>query len=399
MEIQRLLGRCDSAASELADRLIGTSLAIHSRPEVAFQEKEAASLLTGFLEDEGFSVERGVADMETAFVGRWRGGEGPTIAFVAEYDALPEVGHACGHNIIGTAAVGAAAALKRACRDLPGQLVVMGTPAEEGGGGKILMIQAGLFRGVDAALMIHPATGSSKIGGTSLATSDLVISFRGRPAHASGSPHLGINALDAVVQTYVNVSMLRQHVSPDVRMHCLITKGGPVINVVPEEAEIRYLLRAATRKGVDHVAKRVRECAEGAAAGTRATVSFVERTGYDERWPNRVLGDAFRRHFERLEVLMPADPEPSGGSTDFGNVSKVVPASNAYVSIGPKSVAGHSREFAACAASEQGHHALISSVKAMAGLAGELLLEPQLLIEARAEFENRCARDSEVGSA
>lgn len=397
MDPKQLLDRSDAAADELGGRLVGTSLAIHARPEIAFQEKEAASLLTGFLEAEGFAAERGVADMETAFVARWRGGEGPTIAFVAEYDALPEVGHACGHNIIGTAAAGAAAALKRAFPDLPGRLIVFGTPAEEGGGGKILMIEAGLFRKVDAALMVHPTTGDSKIGGASLATSDLVVSFRGKPAHAAGSPHQGINALDAVVQTYVNVSMLRQHVTPDVRMHCLITKGGSVINVVPEDAEIRYLLRAATRNGVDHVIQRVRECAAGAAASTRAAVSFVERTGYDERWPNRVLGSAFKRHFERLGVEMLPDPEPSGGSTDFGNVSKTVPASNAYVSIGPKSVSSHSREFTACAASEAGHRALINSVKAMAGLAGELVLDAKLLAGARKEFDRRRGQAGEAG--
>lgn len=389
MDMERLFERIDAVASELEGQLISTSLAIHSRPEIAFQEREAALLLTGFLEGQGFAVERGVAGMETAFAARWRGGEGPTIALVAEYDALPEVGHACGHNIIGTAAAGAAAVLKRAFPDLPGELVVMGTPAEEGGGGKILMVNAGLFAGVDAALMVHPTTGESKIGGSSLATSDLVVNFKGKPAHAAGSPHLGINALDAVVQTYVNVSMLRQHVTPDVRMHCLITKGGSVINVVPEEAEIRYLLRAASRAGVDRVIERVRACAEGAAASTGAAVSFVQRTGYDERWPNMALGDAFRRHLERVGVTTPPGPEPSGGSTDFGNVSKTVPASNAYVSIGPKNVASHSREFAACAASEAGHVALINSAKAMAGLAAELVTDPSLLSKAKAEFEGR----------
>lgn len=393
MSREEVLRRIDAEAQLLKDHLTDLSLKIHARPEIAFQEVEAARLLTGALEEAGFAVERGSANMETGFRAEWRGGggDGPVIAFVAEYDALPDVGHACGHNIIGTAAAGAAMVLKRACPDLTGRLFVMGTPAEEGGGGKILMVNAGLFDEVDAALMIHPTTGESKIGSSSLATSTLDIHFTGRPAHAAGSPHKGINALDAVVQTYVNVSMLRQHLTSDVRMHCLITKGGSVINIVPEEGEIKYLLRGATREGVDLVVKRVRECAEGAARSTMASVSFVENTGYDERWPNKVLGDLFTAHLERTGVVMNHEPSPSGGSTDFGNVSKRVPASNAYVSIGPKEVASHSREFTVCSASEAGHLGLIRSVRAMAAMAWDLINDPELLRGAKEEFAARTA--------
>jgi len=389
MNRDQLLAQLDQVGAEIQPQLVDLSLAIHVRPELAFKEYEAARLLTDYLKSEGFRVELGVAGMETAFVAEYRGGDGPTVAFVAEYDALPDVGHACGHNIIGTAAAGAGALLKRVWPDFPGRILVLGTPAEEGGGGKIIMVDGGLFDGVDAALMMHPSTGESKMGGSSLATSDLVINFKGAPAHAAGSPHRGINALDAVIQTYNNVSMLRQHVTSDVRMHCLITKGGSVINIVPEEAEIRYLLRAAYREAVDHVVSRVRECAEGAARATRATVSFVETTGYDERWPNRPLGDAFLGHLERLGIEMQPEPSPSGGSTDFGNVSKAVPAANAYVRIGPKEVTSHSREFTACAASEEGHRALMASATAMAAVAGELVFDPGLLARARAEFKER----------
>jgi amidohydrolase len=404
MTREEALRRIDAEAETLRDHLVDLSLKIHTKPEIAFQEVEAARLLTAALEGAGFAVERGSANMDTAFCAEWRGGGGggsggggggesavPAIAFVAEYDALPDVGHACGHNIIGTAAAGAAMVLKRACPDLAGKLFVMGTPAEEGGGGKILMVNAGYFDQVDAALMVHPTTGESKIGSSSLATSTLDINFRGKPAHAAGSPHKGVNALDAVVQTYVNVSMLRQHVTSDVRMHCLITKGGSVINIVPEEGEIKYLLRAATREGVDLVVKRVRECAEGAARATMAPVSFIENTGYDERWPNKVLGDLFTAHLERTGVVMNHEPSPSGGSTDFGNVSKKVPASNAYVSIGPKEAVSHSREFAVCAASDAGNLGLMQSVRAMAALAWDLINDAELLRSAKAEFAARAA--------
>ena len=391
MERATFLRRVDEAAAEINDKLVDISLRIHAAPELAFKEYTAAKLLTDYLTAEGFAVQLGVAGMETAFVAEWRGGDGPTIAILAEYDALPDVGHACGHNIIGTAAAGAGVLFKRAWPELPGRILVLGTPAEEGGGGKILMIEGGIFEGVDAALMMHPTTGESKIGGTSLATSDLVINFKGKPAHAAGSPHRGVNALDAVVQTYVNVSMLRQHVTSDVRMHCLITKGGSVINIVPEEAEIRYLLRALTREGVDLVVKRVRECAEGAARSTMAEVSFVETTGYDERWPNRTIGDVMIEHFGRVGIAMPPEPAPSGGSTDFGNVSKVVPAANAYPAIGPQNVAGHSREFAVCSASAEGNRVLLQSAQAMAGTAYDLMTKPELLAKAKEEYSARAS--------
>ncbi len=391
MDRARLFAKIDEIGGRIRGKLVDLSLGIHAQPELAFKEYEAAKLLSNYLAGEGFDVTLGAAGMETAFIAEWRGGDGPTVAFLAEYDALPDVGHACGHNIIGTSAAAAGVLLKRAWPEMPGRILVLGTPAEEGGGGKIVMVDAGVFDDVDVALMMHPTTGESKVGGTSLATSDLVVNFRGRPAHAAGSPHRGINALDAVVQTYVNVSMLRQHVTPDVRMHCLITKGGSVINVVPEEAEIKYLLRAATREGVDNVVKRVRDCAEGAAASTMAEVSFVETKGYDERWPNTVLGNLMREHFARVGVDMPPEPSPSGGSTDFGNVSKAVPAANAYVSIGPNSVASHSREFAACAASEEGHLALLQSAQAMATMAYDLLTQPDLVARAKEEHRERAA--------
>ncbi len=394
------LAAIDQVAEKHRAELVDLSHRIHANPELFFKEFKASAWLTEALEKAGFAVKRGVAGLETAFRADWQGsgagksvaGEGPdegvpTVAILGEYDALPDVGHGCGHNIIGTAAIGAAIVLKEAYPELPGRIAVMGCPAEEDGGGKIIMLKAGLFDDVDAALMVHPTTGDSKIGGASLATTTLTINFKGKPSHAAGSPHLGINALDAVVQTYVNVSTLRQHVSPDVRMHCLITKGGSVINIVPEEAEVQYLLRASTREGVRDVVQRVKECANGAGLATRATVSFVEAEGYDARKVNRTIGDVFRDHYRRLGETMLTDPEPSGGSTDFGDVSQKVPAANAYPRIGPKGTPGHSRELAAFACSAAGDEALMKSVKAMAATALDIVISPGLLARAKREFE------------
>ncbi|MHB8928352.1 MAG: M20 family metallopeptidase [Bacillota bacterium] len=398
-----LLAAIDQAAEKHRAELIEISHHIHDNPELFFKEFKASTWLSEALEKAGFAVKRGVAGMETAFRADWAGsgvgkkpGEGPagtaaaggvpTVAILGEYDALLDVGHGCGHNIIGTAAIGAGIVLKEAYPELPGRIAVMGCPAEEDGGGKVIMLKAGLFDDVDAALMIHPTTGESKIGGASLATTTLNINFKGKPSHAAGDPYRGINALDAVVQTYVNVSTLRQHVTPDVRMHCLITKGGSVINIVPEEAEIQYLLRANTREGVRDVTQRVKECAEGAARATRATVTFVEQEGYEPRKVNRAIGDVFRDHFRRLGETMLEGPEPSGGSTDFGDISQKMPAANAYPTIGHKGTPSHSRELAAFACSAAGDEALMKSVKAMAASALDIVISPDLLARAKREF-------------
>ncbi len=389
------LKRIDAAAEAMKDQLVRLSLQIHAHPEIAFQERQSAAWLCELLAGAGFAVQKPVAGLETAFRADWLGrgaradadgasGAGapvrrvPTVAILAEYDALPEVGHACGHNIIGVAAAGAGIALKQAVPDLVGRVVVMGTPAEEGGGGKIDMVNAGLFDDVDAAIMVHPTSGESKIGSTSLATHSIVFNFHGRPAHAAATPHLGINALDAVVQTYVNVSMLRQQMTPDARVHCLITKGGSVINIVPEEAEIRYLLRASTKENLATLVAKVKECAEAAARATGATLKMEEQVGYGARKLNVPLGNAFKAQLRRAGLEVADEPSPSGGSTDFGDVSQKVPAANAYVSIAPKGVAGHSREFAAAAASDAGMAALMVSVKAMAATALAALTDEEL---------------------
>ena len=387
--------RIDAAAEAMKDQLVKLSLQIHAHPEIAFQEKQSAAWLCELLAGAGFTVQKPVAGLETAFRADWQGsgvkgagaavsetgtpaGRVPTVAILAEYDALPEVGHACGHNIIGVAAAGAGIALKQAVPDLAGRVVVMGTPAEEGGGGKIIMVNAGLFDDVDAAIMVHPTAGESKIGSTSLATHSIVFNFHGRPAHAAASPHLGINALDAVVQTYVNVSMLRQHMTPDARVHCLITKGGSVINIVPEEAEIRYVLRANTKENLATLVAKVKECAEGAARATGATLRMEEKVGYGARRLNIPLGNAFKAQLRRAGLEVADEPSASGGSTDFGDVSQKVPAANAYVSIASKGVAGHSREFALAAASDAGVVALMASVKAMAATVLAALTDAEL---------------------
>ncbi len=243
LSTSELKQRAQDYIDEIGPILIEISQTIHANPELAFEEHESMALLAGTAERHGFDVERGVAGLETAFVATSRGiADGPTIAFVAEYDALPGLGHACGHNIIGTAATGAALALQALRDNVPGMVKLIGTPAEEKGGGKVIMVERGVFDDVDAAMMIHPGTKAMTTRGT-LASNKVDFELFGRTAHAAAAPDLGINALDACIQTFNNINALRQHLTPDVRIHGIITHGGEAPNIVPEYAAASFSVR------------------------------------------------------------------------------------------------------------------------------------------------------------
>jgi len=389
VSVEELKKRAGDAVDSLSQTLRKISEDIHRNPELAFREYKAANWLASFLEGEGFKVQRSAAGMETAFIAEYVSAEGgPTVAILAEYDALPGVGHACGHNIIGTSAAGAGAALKRALSGtrLPGRVLVLGTPAEEGGGGKALMVKAGVFKDVDAALMVHPTSGLSRIGGRSLATHSFQFDYYGKPAHAAGSPTEGINALDAVNIFFHAVACLRQHVPEDVRMHGMITMGGDAVNIIPEHTQVRYLARSYSLKTLASVVERVKQCAKAGALATGCRLEIQEREGYLARIPNLAISEAFIANLRALgEEVLPGVVD-SKGSTDFGDVSREVPACNAYIRIAPEGVAGHSREFCEAAGSAEGAAALYLSAKSMAFTAIDLLTAPELLARAKEEF-------------
>lgn len=398
------------AVERLAPTLRATSRAIYAEPELGHQEHKASARLAGLLEDAGFEVRRGAAGMPTAFVAAWPAGAGPasgqtrpgtqagpaggpTVALLAEYDALPGVGHGCGHNLIGTAAVGAGMALASlGAGAFPGRVLVVGCPAEEGGvdgaGGKVLHIQAGTFSGVDAALMVHP--GSLDAGsGESACRLALEINFKGKAAHAAGAPHEGINALEAVIQTFNAVNALRQHLPTTVRVHGIVAKGGEAPNVVPDEGLIRLYVRAPTLDELRPAAEKVKNCARGAALATGCQVDFCEfaHTYLDLR-ANRPLDEAFAKNMAALGRPLSREQAESGrgmGSTDTGNVSHVVPAIHPYVAVcerpgGPPS---HSREFAEATVGAAGEVALIVAAKALAMTCLDLLLSPGTLAAVR----------------
>ncbi|HDC92493.1 MAG TPA: M20 family peptidase [Candidatus Acetothermia bacterium] len=372
---------------EIADEIWDIALKIHENPELGFEEHKAAAWLTAALEKGGFQVERGVGGMETAFVAvHPTQAEGPAVAFLAEYDALPELGHACGHNIIAAIALGAGLGLAPFKETLPGKLMVIGTPAEEGGGGKIKLIDAGIFSDVDVAMMVHPADRTLVERG-SLSITEVKIEFHGKPAHASGSPEEGINALDAVIQTFVGLNALRQHIRDGARIHGIITHGGTKPNIVPEYAAALFYVRDIDDDYKEELVEKLRKCAEGAALATGAKLTFT-RVGheYKSMRPNHHLAQSFRKNIEELGFEI--DPPKGGmGSTDMGDVSQVVPAIHPYIKIAPTGTPGHSHEFAQAARSEEARKGMIAAAKALAAVALELWLVPGFYEEVRREFE------------
>jgi amidohydrolase len=372
------------------DQLINISNEIHRNPELAFKEVIAAQLLVDELKKAGFEVEHGMTGMETAIVAiHSEQSKGPTIAILGEYDALPEIGHACGHNLIATAALGACLALGSIKKELPGKLVFMGTPAEEDVGGKIAMLEAGLFKNIDAAMMFHPSPGYTIVGRKGLALTEVKIEFYGKPAHAAASPEKGINALDAVIQTFNGINALRQHIKSTARIHGVISHGGVKPNIVPDYASAEFYVRAVEDDYCGELVKRLENCAKGAASATGATPKYeVVSPSYQSRMMNKAMGEAFVKNLEALgEPIIPL-PEGSGaGSSDIGNVSHVVPAIHPYISICDNSIAGHSQEFAMASASKKGHEAMLTAAKALAMTAIDLYVDANLMNQVKEEFK------------
>jgi len=374
------------------ERLIEVSMAIHDEPELGHQEFKASALLVSELEELGFEVEKGTSGLSTAFKAVRRGkGEGPTVAIIAEYDALPELGHACGHNIIAASALGAGAGMSAVMDELDGTVIVFGTPAEEGyaenAGGKVLMLDE--ITAADVAIMIHP---SSKygVGATSLARESFMISFKGKAAHAGAIPERGINALEGVLLTYQGINALRQHLMRDIRIHGVIRDGGAAPNIVPETASAHFYVRAPTLELLEKTLEKVKNCAQGAALATGAEVSFRQVANtYANKIPNMSLGEAFKANLEALGAMFPeAASERPGASTDFGTVSQAMPAATASVFIG-ENVALHSYEATEVTASETAHEAVMISAKGLAHTAIDVITDADLLLRIKEEHSSR----------
>jgi amidohydrolase len=373
----------------LADDLERLSHRIHDTPELAFKEEKAHNWLTEFLEKHGARVERGVGGLPTAFRATIAGaGAGPTIAIMAEYDALPGIGHACGHNVIATAGVGAGAALA-ALGALPfaGRVQVIGTPAEEGGAGKVKLMDAGVFDGVDAAMMIHGRCGT-QVWRPSLGIIKVKVEFFGQAAHASSWPWRGINALNAVISLFNALDAMRQQIRIDARIHGVITKGGDQANIIPEYTSAEFYLRATTVAYCRELLRRFTDAAEGAAAATGCRVQVTaDPTVHEPLKANPTLAAAFKRNLEYIDFPEDPDDGQAGyGSTDCGNVSQRLPTIHPYIRISPDGVPGHSREFAEWARSPLARAGMLAGAKALALTALDLLASPEALTRAKQDF-------------
>ncbi len=391
---EKLREQIAGAIDEHGPGIINVSDQIHKHPEIGYAERFASQLLADQLRKEGFAVEKPLGGLETAFRATKRGkGPGPTVAVLAEYDALPNLGHGCGHNLIGASGLAAAIGLGQIMDQIDGTFQIIGTPAEEGGGGKVKLIEAGVFDDVDAALMIHhagPFTGSATQypGGTCLAVSHIDFEFHGKPAHAAGDPYNGANALNGVIKLFTGIDAMRQHIKQDARIHGIITHGGDAPNVVPHYAAAKFFVRAADRDYLAVLEDKVRRIAEGAAMLTETTVEMhhAEPTCYDMR-PSYVIGRIYEENMRKAGMEVNARDQGSRGpySTDFGNVSYVVPSVTGSFAISHEMIPGHSQQVVDASCSDFGYEQLLKVSTAMSLTAFDLLTDPELVAAAKDE--------------
>lgn len=381
---------------KLRPLMVRISRQLYERPELGLEEFESCRLLTTTLAHHGFAVETNLAGMATAFRATVRGRLGgtvppPTVALMAEYDALPGIGHGCGHNLIAAMASGAAIALARLADCFRGVVAVFGTPAEEGSvkgaGGKAILARGGFFDGVDVAMMVHPS-GRTLIQTSSSAREALEVSFHGRAAHAAGAPHHGINALEALIQSFNNWNALRQQLPPHTRIHGIITHGGVAANIIPEFAQARVYVRAPNSRDLSAAVARVAECARGAAQalGARVEIAATAET-YQHLIVNVSLARAFQQNLAALGIAAADSGRQGVGSTDMGNVSHLVPSIHPYISICDPAIPGHTSEFARATLSRKGKAAMIAGAKALAATAFDVFSDAVLLQEVREEFQ------------
>jgi len=362
------------------------SLKIHSNPELGFHEIKAVAWLTQYLEENGFSIEQGICELPTAFRGSY--GQGRlAIAILAEYDALPKLGHACGHNLIAASAVGAGIASKLAIDQFGGSILIIGTPSEELYGGKIIMTERGAFDNMDIAMMVHPGAHDTATT-QALACQALEVEFFGKAAHTAARPEAGINALEALLQSFTAINSLRQHIKDKARIHGIITDGGEAANVVPAHSAASFLVRAEDNIYLNELKRKVINCFIGAAtaSGARLEYSWGE-TSYAPLRNNLALAQLFRQNMQSLgrEVKL-SDPSIAFGSTDMGNVSQLVPSIHPIVAIAPAEVVAHSPQFASAAASEAGSRGLLDAAKALAMTVADLVANPETIIKIKEEF-------------
>lgn len=379
--------------NQTADYWIQMSHDIHAHPEVGNEEYYASSLLINALEEAGFKVEKEIAGHKTGFIAtKVSNRKGATIGYLAEYDALEGLGHACGHNVIGAASVAAAIALGECIKEVGGCVKVFGSPAEEGGingSAKASYVKAGVFKGTDIAIMVHPSSYTQR-SSTAIAVAPIDFEFFGKSAHASAMPEEGINALDAMILFYNGINALRQHVTSDVRIHGIILEGGKAPNIIPDYTKARFYLRAATAKKLEVLSDKVFQIAEGAASMTGATVRYKPiQNVVEDLVPNPILDEIFAEQMESLGEHVEEKILKEVGSTDTGNVSHIVPTIQPTISIANCAVAAHTEEFKIAAASKKADKGLVLAAKALALTGLKVLSDDVLLKVIKDEFNKQ----------
>ena len=396
--LDELKGKVREAVDEQRGRLREISGFIYENPELGSEEFKAAELLTGELEKQGFTVERGILGMPTAFSATYKGrGSGPRVAVIAEYDCLPGVGHGCGHNLIAASAVGAGVAASRVMSELDGEVVVVGTPAEEGhgpsGGAKVIMAEKGFWDDIDAAVMLHPAS-KYVAGSRALGISKVKMEFQGQTSHAAASPHEGVNALNAATLAFMATHMLRQEARRDANLviHGIISEGGLASNIIPDRAVCDFGVRSSDDAYLDVMVDKVARCAEGAALAMGATVKITKRKLYRGKKVNGPLAEVLWNNYAAQGVQIRPWQETIKGipmaSTDFGNVSQKIPATSSGIAVTEPGTPGHSVQMADATMTEKGQEAMIVGTKALAMTLVELLAEPENLERAKEYFDS-----------
>jgi amidohydrolase len=385
--MDKLKEQIGTEVESLADELFAISDFLLANPEIAYQEYKARDYLSRMLEQSGFEVEKGVGNVKTAFLARPAActPSRPTVALLAEYDALPKIGHGCGHNLIAAASVGAVVALRRILGNEAGGLVLVGTPAEEGGGGKARLAESGVFEKMDAAMMFHPS--SMNIPGKGmLGRIKFKIEFFGKSAHASGTPDKGINALDALILAYSSINAYRQHMRPDGRIHGIITHGGDAPNIIPDYAAGLFYVRAASRAYRDELLERVKNNCKGAALATGAEFKIeVDHPVLDPMKRNPALEAAATNNLKELGIAIDPD-DGRRGSSDMGNLSHYLPAIHPYLAIVTPEIPGHSTDFRDATTSPRSRQTLLNAAKMLAMTARDYLSSPELRERVRQDF-------------
>ncbi len=380
---EKACARIDKEASAL----VALSRRIHGSPELRFEEHQASTWLVEYLRECGFDVEKPAFGLSTAFVAT-KGSGRPRVALLCEYDALPEIGHACGHNVIAAAGAGAASGLIEILDSVEGSVRILGTPAEEGGGGKVIMARHGAFEDVDVAMMVHPS-GVDMLEIDALAITALEVEYRGVAAHAAAAPHHGVNALDAMVSAYNAISQLRQHIPSTQRVHGIITDGGQAPNIVPERAAGTFYVRARSRAELEVLEKRVHDCFRAGAIATGAKMSVAkDGEDYDELRTNAPLAALYEANLEAVGRQL-SEAGKITGSTDMGNVSQLVPSIHPMLQIAPPDVPLHTTEFCRFAGSESGDRGVVDGAKLLAMTAIDYYSDAALRDAVRVAFETR----------